>query len=618
LEELSQQAKEGMALIAAANRALTKGQGPALALESKVEFARLQLRCKALERKGKQAAGRAQAKFEHVAKQAEQTALDALRLAARQEEDKYDADSLFDQLSKDGSDITEEQFCDFLAATDPPVPADRAKIAFKRIAPHGLGRRNLASSLTDLRRVTRDITLTDGFEIQSAKKIRKLAVGELLEATGAERDDDSLGLLRVRCRVIRDGATGWVTVKSSGGASYLERASKPYLWCAEQVKLRVALEEDSVVARELQPGEVLELVEGPREERLGSDTRVRGVACHEEAVGWLQVSDKNGTQLAQLNGNVYKCSEAIAMTDVADFASCTMVRRIEAGEALELLDESAVQPSEGGSRRKFRACRDNREGWITIQGSQGTVYVRPVQKHYVCLQATPMHTGLGAEAAVVRVLLPGEAFSAFEDPREVSGGECLTMYKARMTKDGTEGWVTSTLKHEIQPWTARYKVLKTSPLTSTLAANEAAEPVEVMRLLEPGELVDATEQPLEDGSTGQLRVRCVALKDEAVGFATVREASTGFGAPPLLMRPATKEEANEQAGGEQDAAGQAAPMTPTDAAAPTTPPMAGFKGAGRVWQVKEEVTEDGGAKGGKAKGKGKFGKGKGKGGKGKK
>mmetsp|Transcript_121556 Transcript_121556/g.303297 ORF Transcript_121556/g.303297 Transcript_121556/m.303297 type:complete len:1318 (-) Transcript_121556:50-4003(-) len=614
LEALNAQAKEGLMLIAAAQTALTKGSGPALALESKVEFARLQLRCKALERKGKQAANYVLNKFEHVAKQAEQVALDALRLAARQDEDKYDANALFDQLAKEESHISEEQFCDFLASTEPPVPADRAKIAFRRIAPHGLGRRALASSLADLRSVTRDITLTDGFEIQSAKKIRKLAVGELLEATGAERDDESLGLLRVRCRVIRDGATGWVTVKSTGGATYLDRASKPYVWCAESMKLRVAIEDDSVVAQELQPGDVLELVEGPKEERIGSDARVRGVACHEEAVGWLQVSDKNGTQLAQISSNIYKCSEAIAMTDVADFASCTMVRRIEAGEALELLaDESAVQPSEGGSRRKFRACRDNREGWITMQGSQGTVYVRPVQKHYVCLQATPMHTGLGAEAAVVRVLLPGEAFSAFEDPRDVSGGECLSMYKVRTLKDGTEGWVTSTMRNEIQPWTTQYKVLKTSPMTSALAANEAAEPVEVMRLLEPGELVDAAEQPVEDGSTGQLRIRCVALQDEVVGFATVREASSGFGAAPLLMRPVTREEAKDQTGAQDLTGGQGAPVTPPDSAAPTTPPMAGgSKGAGRPWQVKEELAEDAGPKG-KGKGKGKAAKGKGKG-----
>merc|ERR1719507_2528764 len=159
-----------------------------------------------------------------MASQAEQVALDALRTAARQEEDKYDADSLFSQLSQGGPEVTEEQFCDFLAQTDPPVASDRAKLSFKRIAPHGLLRRNFAAALADFHTVSRDITLTDGFEIQSAKKLRKLAVGELLEALGAPRDDDSLGLSRLRCRVVGDGATGWVTARSSGGASYLEHA----------------------------------------------------------------------------------------------------------------------------------------------------------------------------------------------------------------------------------------------------------------------------------------------------------------------------------------------------------------------------------------------------------
>merc|ERR1719242_691766 len=168
------------------------------------------------------------------------------------------------------------------------------------------------------------------------------------------------------------------------------------------------------------------------------------------------------------------------MTDVADFGNCTMVRRIYAGEALELLPDKEVQPNEGGTRRKFRACRDGREGWITTQGSQGTVYVTSAVKHYICLQASPVHAGLSAESAVVRVLMPGEAFAAFEEPKEVAGGEKLTMYRVRAITDAAEGWVVSTSEDEVQVWSARYKVLKTVSLTKGFPANEAAEVIEVL------------------------------------------------------------------------------------------------------------------------------------------
>merc|ERR1712232_939266 len=108
------------------------------------------------------------------------------------------------------------------------------------------------------------------------------------------------------------------------------------------------------------------------------------------------------------------------------------IRRIEVGEALEMLKEQPVKPEEGGLRCKFRACRDGKEGWITTEGSQGTVYTKRAAKIYVCTQASPVHVGLGAESAVVRVLMPGEAFEAFEDPKEVSGGEQRTLYRARV------------------------------------------------------------------------------------------------------------------------------------------------------------------------------------------
>merc|ERR1712137_199469 len=129
------------------------------------------------------------------------------------------------------------------------------------------------------------------------------------------------------------------------------------------------------------------------------------------------------------------------------------------------------------------------------------------QKHYVVEQASPMHAGLGAETEVVRVLMPGEAFLAFEAPRAVSGGECLTYYKIRSVKDGITGWVTSSLSKEVQPWVTQYKVLRTVPLTNTLSTNEAIEPVEVLRMLEANEVLTIAEHPVEDDASGMLRAR---------------------------------------------------------------------------------------------------------------
>lgn len=247
--------------------------------------------------------------------------------------------------------------------------------------------------------------------------------------------------------------------------------------------------------------------------------------------------------LASLNSNIFKCVEAIAMTDIAELSNCAMVRRIDVGEALELLEGEPVKPVEGGIRQKFRACRDSREGWITVNGSQGTVFVKAAPKHYLLTQAAPVHAGIDAASAVVRVMMPGEAFNAFEDPREVVGGDRRTIYRARTTTDNLEGWVASGMEDEVRSWSSRYKVLKTVPLTRGFAANEAAEVIEVVRLLDPNELVDVTENPTEDPSTGQLRIRCIAVRDKAVGWTNVREG--GIGMQSLLVRPAEKEDSDK-------------------------------------------------------------------------
>jgi len=543
LEELSGQRDSVLSSLAEAQRLLLLGQQGGLPTEAKVEFARLQLRWKAADRRGKAALDAVQGKLHDMEATAVGQALDALRAAARKDTkdgEVYDPDGLFNEISEGRDEVTKSQFADFFSIRAAEVTSEKVEVAYKKIAPHGLTRRVFASALASFFKCVKDITITDAFEIQTAKKVRKIEINELLEAVGGSRNDDTLGLERIQCRAIRDGVTGWITLRSHGGTVYLVDADKPYLWCMQPVALRSERDSDSRAVRELKPGECVELIQGPQEEKVLSDVRVRGTCCQEAAEGWLQVKDKAGAIFAQASNKVFKCIEAIAMTDVSDFEKCEMLRRITANEALELLEDAPVSPEEGGTRKKFRACSDGKEGWVTTAGSQGKVYVTAASKHYIVKQAAPLHTGLSAESDVVRVLMPGEAFAIHEEPKEVSGGKKNTLYLGRTVTDGSEGWVSCGRPSELSPWSKYYKVLKAVPLQKTLAANEAAESIEVVRLLVFDEILEATEPPMEDPSTGQLRVRLVAKKDKAVGWATVREGST---AESLSLKPIDEQEA---------------------------------------------------------------------------
>ena len=99
------------------------------------------------------------------------------------------------------------------------------------------------------------------------------------------------------------------------------------------------------------------------------------------------------------------------------------MRRLDAGEAIERLPCTVATPAAGGSRCRFRACRDGAEGWVTTKGSKGNEFVRPGQRHYICLKDATLHESLGANSKIIHTLKPGEAFAAFEEPRAVTGGK---------------------------------------------------------------------------------------------------------------------------------------------------------------------------------------------------
>lgn len=552
LEDLQGTSATLMAYVGEAHKKMGELQSQGLAQEVKVEFSRLQVRVRGIDNRAKIAAGNFGSKFEEASSQTVEAFVTSLREISKRPDGTYDSDGLFAQIAGGDSEIHIDRCADYYLARQPELYEDKVRFAFRRIAPYGLSKSGLAGVIARVMKVKRELTITDDFAITVAKSKRRVEPGELLEVLTEEKEDLDLALKRAQCRALRDGTVGWVTLKSASGESFVDSVPKPYLWLPQGAALTVGPEASSGLVRELFAEEVVALIEGPRKDAIMSDKRVRGMACMEDTAGWLQVEDKSGKVIAKLS-KVHKCTESVAMTDVADFETCNMLRRIEAGEALEQLPDKLVVPSEGGSRGKFRACRDGTEGWVTISGSQGTHYLKPAPRHYVCLEAAPLHAGLGAESEVVRVLMPGEAFAGYEEPKDVDGADGKTFYKVRTSKDGVEGWIAASKELKAEPWRHRYQVTRTVPLTKTLAANEAAETVEVVRMLDPEELVDAAEPPIEDRSSGQLRVRCSTLRDKVVGWATVRDASSRSALVTMTIAP-------EKAGGK--AAGKGKSVQP--------------------------------------------------------
>jgi len=437
--------------------------------------------------------------------------------------------ALFAELAGGQDEISEERFGEIMAMEDSAILPEQVQLAFKQLAPHGLVRQCFALALADYRKVVRDISLTSEFGVKS-DRIRKLVRGELLEVTGAPRADTGLSLERLQCRVLQDGSSGWVTIQSNAGAAYIEKTEKPFMWCAQDAGLLTDADASGSTIRSLRTGEVVELLQGPCE-GPASSLLVQGAKRDGTAAGWLQVREDHKS-LVEPSPNFFRCNDAVAMTDVAEVAQCRMLRRIDAGEVLEVLTDAEVQSSKGGKRRRFRAITDGMEGWVTTQGNQGTAYVINDPRHLVCKGRATVYKELSLESPVLEMLEPGEVFMATDEPQELPGGEKLSLYHVRTTLDYVEGWVAQTKEEPLQPWRRQYEVLRTLAITRNrdTASDE-------LRSLEVRELVEVVDHPVVDeGTEGRLRARCVAMKDGLVGWATVTEG-TGH-ASSLSLRPA--------------------------------------------------------------------------------
>lgn len=498
---------------------------------SKVEFARLGLRLKGVDRKGKAATDIVSKQFEKISTEAKQKVLNSLRAASGGDSGNLNVDKLFVDLSDGTGEVTESQLQEFFQSgkCELDLPQDSIKFALKHFAPCGLTRRTFSWALSTFWKVNREIALTDELEVVSAKKIRSLDVGELLEALGQPEQDESSSSERVRCRAVCDGVIGWATIRSASGTSDLTATEKPFFLSTKELSLQSGDAVESPAIRTMEAGELLELLDGPRDVGQGSELRVRGVTCGQEATGWLQIRDKDGRVVAKLSSAIYKCNEPIAMTDISELANCTLIRRVNTGEALELLsEEQEVQPKEGGVRKKFRACLDGVEGWITTTGSQGTSYMRAAPRHYLCVEETQVHESTVSKSKVLKSLLPGQAFAAFEEPKEVSGGSRLQRYRTRAVSDGADGnIICNATEIHLQPWVGRHRLAKETELT--VAAFLPSEPTDMsnkVRMLEAGEVVQVSGLPLEDPLTGRLRAQCTASRDQATGWITVRADSS--------------------------------------------------------------------------------------------
>merc|ERR1712176_326861 len=73
---------------------------------------------------------------------------------------------------------------------------------------------------------TQSIAMTDVQDIKSCKVVRKLAVGEFFEVSGEIAVDKEASVSRIEGKALKDGKSGWITLKGNAGTVYAEQTTK--------------------------------------------------------------------------------------------------------------------------------------------------------------------------------------------------------------------------------------------------------------------------------------------------------------------------------------------------------------------------------------------------------
>jgi len=139
----------------------------------------------------------------------------------------------------------------------------------------------------------------------------------------------------------------------------------------------------SDAVRQLDKGEVVEVVEGPVEE--GKLKRAKVVAIKDGTEGYVTVSDDAGAVFLREGGKIFKVVKETILTESFDLEDDApkeqapekkvATRKLKVGELVEVREYPKKEEKSGLTRMKCKAKTDGRLGWATTLGNAGAVFL---------------------------------------------------------------------------------------------------------------------------------------------------------------------------------------------------------------------------------------------------
>jgi len=215
--------------------------------------------------------------------------------------------------------------------------------------------------------------------------------------------------------------------------------------------------------------------------------------------------------------------KSVAFTNDFEIKGAKTLRKAELDELVELIEGPKMDDKLGITRVKAKSLSDGTEGWLSMKGNQGSAFLTEVEKpYYSLLTETSLDREFKSEgeAGLVRALKADEVVELIEGPRKVCFDNGIRV-KGKCISDGAMGWFTAKDKTGTVFAEADSKYYS---CTSSVAMtdNMDIKDCKVIRKLAVGELFTVEEGPLEEKEAGITRVKGKSLKDEQVGWITIK------------------------------------------------------------------------------------------------
>merc|ERR1719291_306350 len=216
----------------------------------------------------------------------------------------------------------------------------------------------------------------------------------------------------------------------------------------------------------------------------------------------------------------FEVSSLIAFTTECDAGNSKALRKAEKGELVVVVEGPIHDEKLNVDRVKCKSVVDGTEGWMTIKGNQGTVFLRKVPKPFFeAVKEVPLQKEAKLDSAAIRTLKEKEILEQVGTPKQETA-DPVSRTRVKAKKDNAVGWVT--LKTQGGDMLATLSDTLIIKAGVGMTDGQDIKTAKVLRKLEEGEKFATCGNEVEDKENGVFRVEGVAVKDEKKGWITTR------------------------------------------------------------------------------------------------